>query len=123
MKVTVIGCAGSYPGPDSPASCYLVESEHDGRTWQVGEPGDLVVTAAWGCGSEATAAVVRPASGEVWVFGGWAAAGEELAAVPVTRVAGGVRAEAADSDGDGCTDLVVGRDGAAPVVVHPEAAR
>lgn len=28
MRVTVIGCAGSFPGPDSPSSCYLVE--HDG---------------------------------------------------------------------------------------------
>jgi len=27
MRLTVIGCAGSYPGPDSPASCYLVEHE------------------------------------------------------------------------------------------------
>src|SRR5450432_3030377 len=26
MRLTVIGCAGSFPGPDSPASCYLVES-------------------------------------------------------------------------------------------------
>ena len=29
MRLTVVGCAGSFPGPDSPASCYLVE--HDGR--------------------------------------------------------------------------------------------
>ena len=29
MKLTIVGCAGSFPGPDSPASCYLVE--HDGR--------------------------------------------------------------------------------------------
>ena len=28
MRLTVIGCSGSFPGPDSPASCYLVE--HDG---------------------------------------------------------------------------------------------
>ena len=28
MRLTVIGCAGSFPGPESPASCYLVE--HDG---------------------------------------------------------------------------------------------
>ncbi len=28
MRLTVVGCAGSFPGPDSPASCYLVE--HDG---------------------------------------------------------------------------------------------
>jgi ribonuclease BN (tRNA processing enzyme) len=27
MQVTVIGCAGSFPGPNSPASCYLVEHE------------------------------------------------------------------------------------------------
>lgn len=25
MKLTVVGCSGSYPGPDSAASCYLVE--------------------------------------------------------------------------------------------------
>ncbi|MGW2146481.1 MBL fold metallo-hydrolase [Nonomuraea bangladeshensis] len=27
MKVTVVGCSGSYPGPDSPASCYLLEAD------------------------------------------------------------------------------------------------
>ena len=26
MKLTVIGCSGSYPGPDSAASCYLLEA-------------------------------------------------------------------------------------------------
>lgn len=39
MRLTVIGCAGSYPGPDSPASCYLLEAEHDdgagSRTWRI----------------------------------------------------------------------------------------
>lgn len=39
MKLTVIGCSGSYPGPDSPASCYLLEAEHDDaqgrRTWRI----------------------------------------------------------------------------------------
>jgi ribonuclease BN (tRNA processing enzyme) len=29
MRLTVVGMAGSFPGPDSPASCYLVE--HDGH--------------------------------------------------------------------------------------------
>ncbi len=28
VDLTVIGCSGSFPGPDSPASCYLLE--HDG---------------------------------------------------------------------------------------------
>ena len=35
MRMTVIGCAGSYPGPESSASCYLLEAEHGGRTWSV----------------------------------------------------------------------------------------
>ena len=27
MKLTIIGCSGSYPGPEGPASCYLLEAE------------------------------------------------------------------------------------------------
>jgi ribonuclease BN (tRNA processing enzyme) len=27
MRITVVGCSGSFPGPGSPASCYLVEAE------------------------------------------------------------------------------------------------
>ena len=30
MKLTVVGCSGSFPGPDSPASCYLVEADARG---------------------------------------------------------------------------------------------
>lgn len=35
MKLTVIGCSGSFAGPDSAASCYLLEGDHEGRTWRV----------------------------------------------------------------------------------------
>ena len=35
MRLTVVGCSGSYPGPDSPASSYLVEAEDGDRTWRV----------------------------------------------------------------------------------------
>ncbi|MEJ7831598.1 MAG: MBL fold metallo-hydrolase [Nocardioides sp.] len=39
MRLTVIGCSGSYPGPDSPASCYLLEAQDgpdgDPRTWRI----------------------------------------------------------------------------------------
>lgn len=32
----MIGCSGSYPGPDAPASCYLVEADdQSGRTWRI----------------------------------------------------------------------------------------
>ena len=35
MKITVIGCSGSFAGPDSPASSYLVQAEYAGRTWSI----------------------------------------------------------------------------------------
>jgi ribonuclease BN (tRNA processing enzyme) len=36
VRCTVVGCSGSFPGPDSPASCYLVEEDDAaGRTWRV----------------------------------------------------------------------------------------
>jgi len=35
MRLTIVGCSGSYPGPDSPASCYLVEAEQEGRIWRI----------------------------------------------------------------------------------------
>jgi ribonuclease BN (tRNA processing enzyme) len=27
VRLTIVGCSGSFPGPDSPGSCYLVEAE------------------------------------------------------------------------------------------------
>jgi ribonuclease BN (tRNA processing enzyme) len=27
VRITIVGCAGSFPGPDSAASCYLIEAE------------------------------------------------------------------------------------------------
>lgn len=35
MNVTVVGCSGSFAGPSSPASCYLVQAQHAGRTWSL----------------------------------------------------------------------------------------
>jgi len=36
VRVTIVGCSGSYPGPDSPASSYLVQAEDaNGRTWSI----------------------------------------------------------------------------------------
>ena len=36
MRLTVIGCSGSFAGPDSAASCYLVEADDaEGRTWRI----------------------------------------------------------------------------------------
>ena len=40
MRLTVVGCSGSYPGPESAASCYLLEADTVSasgrtRTWRV----------------------------------------------------------------------------------------
>ena len=35
MRLTIVGCSGSYPGPESAASCYLLEAEQAGRTWRI----------------------------------------------------------------------------------------
>lgn len=35
VDLTIVGCSGSFAGPASPASCYLVRATHEGRTWAV----------------------------------------------------------------------------------------
>lgn len=35
MKLTVVGCAGSFAGPESPASCYLLEAPYEGRIFRL----------------------------------------------------------------------------------------
>lgn len=36
MMLTVVGNTGSFPGPHSPASCYLLSGEdHEGRMWRI----------------------------------------------------------------------------------------
>jgi ribonuclease BN (tRNA processing enzyme) len=36
MRLVVVGCSGSFAGPESAASCYAVEADDaDGRTWRI----------------------------------------------------------------------------------------
>ena len=35
MRLTIVGSAGSVAGPESPASCYLLEADAAGRTWRL----------------------------------------------------------------------------------------
>lgn len=35
MKLTVVGASGSFAGPDSPASCYLLQTEQSGRIFSL----------------------------------------------------------------------------------------
>ncbi len=35
MELTVVGCAGSFPSAESPASCYLLQAPYEGRTYSL----------------------------------------------------------------------------------------
>lgn len=94
--------------------------EAAGRRWAVGQAGDVVALGDWTCAGRRSLAVLRPSTGEVFAFAGWAAAGVDVQAPLVGRVAGGQTLRAADLDGDGCNELVVERAAGAPAVLHPQ---
>lgn len=73
--------------------------------WALGEPGDLITLGDWDCDGEASAALLRPASGDIFVFSGWAEAGSPVTVDAIHRAEGavGLRPEA---DGRGCDHLV-----------------
>lgn len=71
-----------------------------GARYAVGDPGDAVAVADWDCDGIATPAVVRPSSGEVFVFDGW---GADVEVTATTVVAGAVEPVVAD----GCPALAV----------------
>jgi hypothetical protein len=76
------------------------------RRWRVGDAADLAAVADWDCDRRATAAVVRPATGEVWVYDAWASDGEEVTARPGPAAPGAVTARAAPRR-SGCARLEV----------------
>lgn len=76
--------------------------EHAGTRYVVGEPGDVVAVADWDCDGEPTPAAVRPATGEVFVFGSWARPGADVVVGPVAVVPGALAVEPA-----GCGALAV----------------
>ena len=75
----------------------------DGARFQVGEEGDALAVADWDCDGRDTPAMVRPATGEVYVFDGWASAAEPVTARLLDRVAGAVRLGPPDGGCDAVT--------------------
>ena len=88
------------------------------RRWVVGAPGDLLALGDWDCSGARSLAVLRPSTGEVFVFDGWAAEGDDRVAPLLGRVDGASTIRAADLDADGCNEIVVERVGAVPVVLR-----
>ncbi len=83
-------------------SAIVVESE--GARYRVGRPGDVVTVGDWDCDGVSTPGVVRPSTGEVFLFPTWAAPDEPLTLTASLRVAG---AQGLASSDQGCHPLVL----------------
>jgi hypothetical protein len=83
---------------------------------RVGAAGDLIALGRWTCGP-ATVALLRPASGEVFRFDGWATAGNAVSAVALGRVEGAVAVRPAPRDNGRCDDIAVTRNSGPPVLL------
>ena len=83
--------------------------EAGGARWSLGEPGDMATVGDWDCDGTASPALLRPATGAVFVFTRWAAAGEAVTVDAVDTVGGGGTAVRATRNPAGCDALVVER--------------
>ncbi len=91
------------------------------RRFAAGVDGDQVLVGDWDCDGQATPALLRPASGEVFVFTTWAEPGTPAMAPRVAVVPGGATL-AAEPRGDtpsSCPRLSVRRHSGPPVPVDP----
>jgi hypothetical protein len=77
------------------------------RRYQVGQPGDLVVIGDWDCVGGVTPALLRPSTGEVFVFGSWPVDGA-VSVRPVGQVLGATTPHV-EVGAEGCSSLVVQR--------------
>ncbi|HLM62840.1 MAG TPA: hypothetical protein VK306_00955 [Acidimicrobiales bacterium] len=90
-----------------------------GAHWTLGQPGDLAAVGDWDCDGDSSPALLRPASGAVFVFPGWAPADRPVTVEPAGAVPGGTALRARPTAG-GCHELVVERAGGDAVVVAVE---
>jgi hypothetical protein len=127
--------AASAPRPDCPRPAGLLSADVDSdgcadnlryadgvleggeARWAVGRAGDQVATGDWRCTGAATLVLLRPSSGEVFLFDGWAPPGRDLVAGVIGRVEGAFALRPADLDGDRCPELMVERRGGPPETV------
>ncbi|MGH9111723.1 MAG: hypothetical protein ACRDZN_05425 [Acidimicrobiales bacterium] len=74
--------------------------------WTLGGPGDLAAVGDWDCDGAASPALLRPATGDVFVFRGWAAHDRPVTVAAAGNVGGsiGIRAQ---HRADGCDDLLL----------------
>lgn len=83
------------------------------KRYQVGDTGDVVTVVDWDCDGRVTPAVLRPDTGEVFVFDSWATADEEVEADLIGEAPGAV---ALDVEVEGNCPVLVPRDAAGAVI-------
>lgn len=92
----------------------------DGRWFEAGQAGDHVTVGDWNCDGTATPAVVRPSTGEVFVFDRWVSEDGEVTVEARGSVATAVSVEVPD-DSTPCGSLDVRlADGSSVVLPSPE---
>jgi hypothetical protein len=103
------GCPESY----SVVGAHLAVA---GVTYVLGRPGDLTAVGDWDCDGRATPALVRPSTGEVFIFERWADAARPVTvrAATIVRDPTGIRASRPTAH---CPRLVVTRSDRGPYVV------
>ncbi len=85
--------------------------------WTLGEPGDRVTLGDWDCDGSASAALLRPPTGDVFVFPAWAELGSPVSVEPIQRVAGAVGIHT-EPQGTACDSLVVDLASGAPRTIE-----
>ena len=78
----------------------------DGRWFRVGTVDDHVAVGDWDCDGTTTPAMLRTATGDVFIFDQWSERGGEIHTAPVGRVPSG-QALVVQSDATGCSQLIV----------------
>ena len=92
-----------------------------GTSYRIGQAGDQVQVGSWGC-DRTRAVVLRPSTGEVFVFDGWARPDHDLVARPVAHVARGSRLVATHQP-NGCDGLSVTEAGGIRIDLDGQVAR
>jgi hypothetical protein len=107
--------------PPQPTHAPVVVAAHDGILavggvrYRIGQPGDEALAADWSCRGAPRVVVLRPGTGEVYVFTGWARPGRDLTATPAGSVPRGAHLRSRTDDAGCAIAVAASPDG----TVHP----
>jgi hypothetical protein len=101
-------------GPVPPGGLLTTSTGH----YRLGEPGDVIVLGRWLCGPTALPAVLRPATGQLWMFAHWPAAGQTIAGRLLMSGLHGAESLRVRLQPSGCDEIEVDGGGRRPVIIH-----